>query len=124
MAEAINNNLGNEIPECLLFADDILLACPNERTAQARLNTVSAWCMANEMEINIPKSGTTHNGTPLLVHGLALPVVETYRYLGVPLSRTGIEPQGLIDENIRRATGALALSRAHLPAGCGHKPQR
>ena len=114
MAETINNNLGTEIPECLLFADDILLTCPNEKTAQDRLNTVSAWCMANEMEINIPKSGTTHNGAPLLVNGLALPVVETYRYLGIPLSRTGIEPQGLIDENIRRATGALALVKSTL----------
>jgi hypothetical protein len=115
MAETINHNsLRCEVPECLLFADDILLTCRNERTAQERLDTVATWCGANEMEINIPKSGTTHNRLPLMVNGLALPVVETYRYLGVPLSRTGIEPQGLMDENIRRATGALALVKGTL----------
>jgi hypothetical protein len=114
MAETINNNLRSEIPEFLLFADDILLACSNERTAQPRLDTVAAWCTANEMEINIPKSGTTHNGSPLLAYDLALPVVDTYRYLGVPLSRTGIEPKGLIEENLRCATCALALVKGTL----------
>jgi hypothetical protein len=114
MADAINNNLREEIPECLLFADDILLACRDVKTSQDRLDMVAAWCTCNEMQINILKSGTTHTGTPLLVSGLALPVVETYRYLGVPLGRTGIEPKGLIEENIRRATGALALVKSTL----------
>ena len=122
MAEAINNNLRTEIPECLLFADDILLACTNTRTAQARLNKVATWCRVNEMEINIPKSGTTHIGTPLMVSGTALPVVDTYRYLGVPLSRTGIEPKGLIEENLRRAIGALAMVKGTLASRVWPQP--
>ena len=98
MALAINNDLRSEIPEVpTLRRWTFCWLARTRRTAQARLDTVSAWCRANEMEINIPKSGTTHNGTPLLVNGKGIASCRNlHRYLGVPLSRTGIEPKGLI----------------------------
>jgi hypothetical protein len=122
LAESIDSGDVNEIPECLLFADDILLACISYMRAQVLLNIVSSWCRANEMAINVSKCGTTYKERVLTINGVAIPQVDTYRYLGIPLSRTGIEPKGLIEENIRRAKGALALvknslsSRAWPPA--------
>jgi Reverse transcriptase (RNA-dependent DNA polymerase) len=114
MAEAINDNNVSKVPECLLFADDILLNCNMEYRMKHLIDVVEVWCQTNEMSVNVPKSGTTHTGTIFYVKGAPLPVVPTYRYLGIPLSKGGIEPKGLIEENIRRATGALALVKNSL----------
>ena len=103
-----------EIPECLLFADDILLQCETERRMLALLDITENWCDANHMTINVLKSGTTHKGMIFSIKGEKIPQVETYRYLGIPISSTGIEPKGLIEENIRRATGVLALVKKSL----------
>ena len=115
LAAAINtSDVTNETPECLLFADDILLQSETERRMLALLDTTLNWCDANHMTINVPKSGTTHKGISFFIKGEQLPQVETYRYLGIPLSSTGIEPKGLTEENIRRATGVLALVKKSL----------
>jgi hypothetical protein len=114
MASAINCTANNEIPACLLFADDILLESSTERIMYALLGQVECWCETNEMTINISKSASTHTGCSFRIKGEALPYVETYRYLGIPLSKSGIEPKGLIEENIRRARGALTLVKKSL----------
>jgi Reverse transcriptase (RNA-dependent DNA polymerase) len=116
LADAINLYKENEteVPECLLYADDILLESESELQMRHLLTVTEIWCRSNEMTINVPKSGTTHTGTTFLVANEPLPQVGIYRYLGIPLSRTGIEPAGLIEENIRRATAAFALVKKSL----------
>ena len=114
LATAINGDIGNEIPEGLLFADDILLQSSTECRMHALLGQLEEWCDANEMTINASKSGSTHTGCMFSIKGEDIPQVETYRYLGIPLSKSGIEPKDLIEENIRRAKGAFMLVKKSL----------
>jgi hypothetical protein len=114
MAVSINGSTSHEVPKCLLFADDILLTSSTGEEMCQLLDTVISWCRDNEMTINVPKSGTTHKGTPFPINGDELPQVDSYRYLGIPLSNNGINPTNLIEENIRRATGALNLIKNSL----------
>jgi Reverse transcriptase (RNA-dependent DNA polymerase) len=102
------------MPEGLLFADDILLNCKQLPRMQALLSIVDNWCCTNEMTLNVPKCGTTYSHSPLYIRGTAIPVVDTYPYLGIPLSTSGVRPQDLIDGNIKKATAVLALVKNSL----------
>ena len=79
MAKAINNDLRNRFPECLLFADDILLTCPNERTSPNTTRYGRSLVPGNEMEINVSQvSGQLIQG-PAALNGQACP---TSRHTG------------------------------------------
>jgi hypothetical protein len=114
LAASINIPTCVGVPKCLLFADDILLTSSTKTEMLMLLDTVVIWCRDNEMTINVPKSGTTHKRSQLFINNEEIPQVNTYRYLGIPLSRKGIDPTDLIEENLRRATGALNLVRNSL----------
>jgi Reverse transcriptase (RNA-dependent DNA polymerase) len=106
--------ISDKIPECLLFADDILLNCRNLSQMHALLASVGNWCTVNGMAINVPKCGSTYSGATFHISGKAIPMVDTYPYLGIPLSISGVSPMALIDGNITRATAALALVKNSL----------
>jgi hypothetical protein len=110
------NGMGspNKVPECLLFADDILLQCSHPARMHVLLQLVEEWCLSNGMTINVPKSGTIYMSHPLFLNNIPIPVCDTYKYLGIPLGLSGIQPQALIAENIRKATAALVLVKSSL----------
>jgi hypothetical protein len=124
MAVAINGSTSQEVPKCLLFADDILLTSPTGDKMCQLIDTIFFWYQDNEMTINVPKSGTTPKGTPFSINGEELPQVDSYRYLGIPLGNNGTNPTSLIEENICQATGALNCIKTLWQTEYGPQPLR
>ena len=87
---------------------------------QSLLDTASLWCAQNHMRVNIAKCGTFHLEGPLRVGGEAIPVVSSYRYLGVPISaRTGaVDVDAHISSLHKRALASLLMLRNDLVSEC------
>jgi hypothetical protein len=107
LAETINSPTADTVPCCLLFADDILLTAKSHQQMNNLLRQTAKWCKTNYMAVNITKCGTFHTNTHLHLEGQNIPVVQYYRYLGVPLCPTGPDPVQLLDDNHRKALGAF-----------------
>src|SRR5208283_1442299 len=85
LADEINGpNCQHRLPPVLLFADDILLNTDCPVHMQMHLLTVADWCKENGMNINVSKCGTFHKD-PLCIDKDSIPVVDVYKYLGVPI---------------------------------------
>jgi len=86
-------------PSALFVADDGVLISPTFSKAQALLNQAFNWADKHGMSFNIPKCGylLTHTAPksmdpPVLVlNNQPIPFVDSYRYLGVMFSSTGID---------------------------------
>jgi Reverse transcriptase (RNA-dependent DNA polymerase) len=87
------------IPSCLFYADDGVILAQNIQRARKLLAVAADWSRRNEMVFNISKCGVILpsdlrpflDQDPLLLQGEALPVVESYKYLGLPITADGID---------------------------------
>ena len=82
---------------CLLkYADDILIYCTgifDPSLLQQATDGVQAWCVRYKMRLNIKKckvlsSGYRNCHPTILIDGIALEPVDTYKYLGIDLNIT------------------------------------
>jgi Reverse transcriptase (RNA-dependent DNA polymerase) len=91
-------------PHALLFADDIAIGHRSNYVLQQLLNITSEWAQTNGMTINITKSAIVSQSSPppLTIHGVRLPVVPVYRYLGFPHGPKGIEWTTHLQNNIEK----------------------
>ena len=86
----------------LLFADDVVLCAESIAALQKQLFAVELWTRMNRMALNVNKCGVMAVNTnvarsnkrqqvlrkkPIIVAGKAVPVVDTYTYLGMPFNR-------------------------------------
>ena len=55
---------------------------------QSILEKVSQWCNTNGMTINVAKCGTFITEKILSIENQPIPVVEVYKYLGIPFDNT------------------------------------
>jgi hypothetical protein len=118
LAEILNSDQQNQIPTCLLFADDILLTSNSQESMQAHLDIVSEWCLSNEMVINVAKCGTFKSRHKITINGEAIPQVETYKYLGVPITKKGIDTLLLLESNYNKALGVYMMVKECLASQC------
>jgi len=99
LLQTLNLQSPASFPSALFFADDGVLISPTFSKAQALLNQASHWADKHGMSFNIPKCGylLTHNASKsalppvLILNNQPIPFVDSYRYLGVMFSPTGID---------------------------------
>ena len=107
-------------PSALFFADDGVLVAPTVGKAQSLINQASNWADQHGMTFNIPKCGylITHSASkipsivrpPLFLDSQPIPVVQSYKYLGVMFSTLGIDflAQGtMLAQRVERQLGAM-----------------
>lgn len=93
-------------PPGLLFADDVVLFAKLIRHMQALLALVQSWSDDNGMTIGIDKCGT-FSDEQLQINDKAIPVVQTYKYLGFPTTQRGIAWQQHVDDGATKASKLL-----------------
>ena len=104
-------------PAGLFFADDIQLQGTNAESVQHALDITQEWVSANEMAVNISKSGHfAHQDANLKVGLEELPVVSQYKYLGFPHAVTGVDWTSHLWNNLRKAENMLIALKKKFPS--------
>ena len=113
LAETLNSGSEQGLPNAILFADDIMLQTRGVDHGQQMLNQTHAWCIENDMAVNIAKCGTFSIDAAFQINGSKVPVVTTYRYLGIPVGKDGIQVTTLMENHLDKANKAfLFVSRS------------
>ena len=120
LLQTLNWQNPRSFPSALFFADDGVLVAPTVGKAQSLINQASNWADQHGMTFNIPKCGylITHSASkipsivrpPLFLDSQPIPVVESYKYLGVMFSTLGIDflAQGtMLAQRVERQLGAM-----------------
>lgn len=107
LAVDLNRESEPGLPNCLLFADDIQLQSRSIEKGQHMLDTVGSWCRSNGMAVNTGKCGTFTSDARFHIDGQAIPIVDSYKYLGIPLGKTGIQLEALMKINLTKANNAF-----------------
>jgi len=110
-------------PSCLralFFADDGVLISPRLGKVQSLRNEASRWADQHRMGFNIAKCGylITHSPSKaspairpsLQLHNHSIPLVQSYKYLGVTFSSLGIDFVGqdnLLWDGVKHHLGAI-----------------
>lgn len=89
------------------FADDLILQHGCEATIQKLLDITTQWNVNNGQRCKIGKCCTFTKEVEFRVDGQIIPVTETYKYLGFPLRRNGIDWQQHFDTRVKSACQAL-----------------
>lgn len=94
----LNRATTNTIPSCLFFADDGALLCRSLSHAKSLLRVAEKWALDNGMIYNVDKCGVIHTNPPsndesraLHLNGNEIPAVDIYKYLGFPMTASGID---------------------------------
>ena len=115
LAETLNHEEPIESINSLLFADDIQILANSQETLQRRLDVTTSWVKANYMEVNIGKCGIIgQTGNAFTLCDVMIPHVSTYKYLGFPHTKSGIDFLAHFD---RFAKKALAILHFCMRAG-------
>ena len=99
LLQELNQKATPNSPATLFFADDGVIIAPNARIAQDLLYKADNWSHQHSMLFNIRKCGhlisTDQNlNIPhsfLYLQNTPIPQVHSYKYLGVIISRTGVD---------------------------------
>jgi hypothetical protein len=79
----------SEIPLCLLYANDGALLAPDFATAKILLRIAERWATEHGMIYNVAKCGVLCIDSllvQLILNGLPIPIVDLYKYLGLPVA--------------------------------------
>lgn len=89
-----DTDVQSRLPRGLLFADDITAGSNRLSDLQVSATKMSAWALQNGMKFNIGKCGlvgASPSDLEVILPGYgAIPIVESYTYLGFPYESTGI----------------------------------
>jgi hypothetical protein len=102
----------------LLFADDVVPLAPAPETLATSMEQVSAWADRWVMSIGASKCGVMaiHGDSQSIrnrswrLQNQEIPIVETYRYLGVCLTPT-LDEKAHVDEMIAKMHRRIAIAR-------------
>jgi Reverse transcriptase (RNA-dependent DNA polymerase) len=116
--DALGNELndGLDIPRALLYADDIALKASTPQEAQDMLHVCHEWAVSHGMIWGIPKCGVVGCNVPLFLADSQIPIVTSYKYLGIPHTASGLDwkqhLQTRQEKEIRFFTATSDLARA------------
>jgi len=82
------------LPIYLFYADDGVLLTPSSVNVQALLDKVHRWSVGNGIELNVKKCGYVSSRLrppPLFLAGEQIPFLQSYDYLGFPMTARGID---------------------------------
>jgi hypothetical protein len=106
----------------LMFADDVALLSPTCGDLQNCIAAVEAWIIKHEMDFNVKKCAIMGVGEGAQeevrqralewkLHGMSIPIADSYRYLGIPFTLPLISTKVMIDDRLERARRAwLSIS--------------
>lgn len=106
--------IGGQLCQMLLYADDIVLLAKSARDLQQQLNALGTFCQDSHMRVNVQKTkvlvlnGGRHPNCAVSVDGSPLECVDSFRYLGLEVHRC----KGL-------AAAPAAVQAAATQAACG-----
>jgi hypothetical protein len=86
--------ISSKYPRFLFYADDIEINGKNTQEVQRLLTVIEKWCKENHMTPGLKKCqwvGPPEVTQPLYLNETELEKVESYRYLGVPMTYQGID---------------------------------
>jgi hypothetical protein len=115
---AMELNRGQSDIRAMLFADDVVIKAKNHSEAQRLLDIAYNWARENGMTWGITKCGvvTKRPILPLMLDGEELPVVNSYKYLGVPHEAKGIAWETYVrqlTEKTRKMIAMLSVKGKH-----------
>lgn len=104
------NQTSERVPWCLFYADDGVLLVDSQADLLRLLGIVEAWTISNRIMLNPAKCGivTTQPLHPVSVYGEEVPVRVTYKYLGFPVSSTGVDFKSYLQLRIQAALQRMA----------------
>ena len=109
LIERLNAGRRGRLQRTLFYADDGVLLGNKDDDMQAMLDMVVQWSEENGIELNGKKCGflrTDPTDTATLrLRGEQLPLVNVYRYLGLPVTANGIDFKAHIKERMAVAKG-------------------
>ena len=120
LLQTLNWQNASSFPSALFFADDGVLISPTLAKAQSLLNQVFRWSVEHGMSFNIAKCGylITYLASKalvairptLLLDSQSIPIVQSYKYLGVMFSSFGIDhlaQEEMLSQQAERHLGAI-----------------
>src|SRR5947207_1692979 len=112
----LNASFNRTIPCCLFFADDGLLLCKSRLQVLDQLAVAARWARRNGMIYNVSKCGVlsmfpTVGEKPFQLFNQPIPFVESYKYLGFPVTKDGIDFAGHIDAQIASTSSFLKFAQ-------------
>ena len=124
LIEALNEGCAADDPNSLWFADDGVLSSSSYRDLRVMLDKCTKWANARGMRFNVNNCGVVSNdpkgkAPPFRIQGHLIPVVASYKYLGISRGDSGIDvPRWLTD----KADGLTATPRLLQVVGFGWSP--
>jgi hypothetical protein len=114
----LNTDPNRNIPQSLFFADDGLLLCISHSESVKVLAIAAEWAKENGMMYNVKKCGVLEISPSVGKHSLYLagneiPVVDTYKYLGFLVDKTGINFPMHIQRQAESGTAFLKFLQVH-----------
>lgn len=98
---------GRFVTQSLLYADDIALKATNWKDAQQLVAVCEKWAFENGMTWGIGKCGVLGLKRPLHLANATLPIVNSYKYLGVPHGAKGVQWELLMEKQHTQVTRML-----------------
>jgi hypothetical protein len=108
------NPLSPKLPDCVFYADDGVLI--TEDSLPEKLQLVEYWTKQNGILLNPTKCAVVSsnpNLLPLRVYDQEIPQVETYLYLGFPVTSDGIDFLQYLSQRVKVAQGRAHWLRPH-----------
>jgi hypothetical protein len=96
------------IPLCLFYADDGVIVTDSKTNLAQLLRIVEDWTVENAIFLNPAKCAVVTSGAnlpALRVYGQEIPRVESYTYLGFPVTANGIDFQKHLEQRMQAAIG-------------------
>lgn len=117
LADSLNGVVPCAHPKALFYADDIRLQYSRKHALnliQLDLQVIDQWAAVNNMIVSTTKSAVI-SALPqvaLSINGSHLPLVKTYKYLGIEFDQTGIAWNAYLDRCQQRAASTLQFCKA------------
>jgi hypothetical protein len=102
----------------LKFADDVTLNRPTSCWQQLDedMRLVRLWCRENDLTLNVKKCGWIQGRGAarfFLPNLNDIPVVQEYKFLGVPMKRDGVDCAALLSRSLSNAQAAFTTAQLH-----------
>lgn len=106
----------NGIVPNMAFADDIKVSAKTSAGNQALVTLCGEWAIRNGMIFNIRKCGTfpTRDPTEICIDNQPIPVVTSYKYLGAPHKRLGIDFVQHLEERTAKVDDFIRANQVKL----------
>lgn len=106
------------VPRSLFYADDGVLLAADTATLQSLADILTVWTVEARIDVNIKKCGLlcakgADTSSQLLIRGKPIPIVQSYTYLGFPVTPEGIDFGEHLRHRLSQASGRTSFLRLY-----------